>query len=47
MELRVLLTTTTEDREGALVTSACSPSLGKNEMSLVEMAADFIRESIG
>ena len=47
MELRVLLTTTIEDREGALATSACSPSLGKNEMSLVEMAADFIRESIG
>ena len=47
MELRVLSTITTEDQEGALATSACSPSLGKSEMSLVEMAADFIRESIG
>ena len=47
MELRVLSTTTIEDQEGALATSACSPSLEKSEMSLVEMAADFIRESIG
>ena len=47
MELRERSTITTEGREGALVTSACSPSLGKSEMSLVEMAADFIRESIG
>ena len=47
MELRELSTITTEGREGALVTSACSPSLGKSEMFLVEMIVDFIRESTG